>query len=270
MKQLDFLYCMDLDFDQEIKEHYFTLKCIPRNTRRQKVTALRYNILPHENLTEGMDEYGNPQLYGFQLTNHQKFTVIVRGKVQVGLDVCEDKNANDEMLFRQQTIVTEPGDAIKQLFCQLLPDPDMGPYQKCIHLMHGLHQIFTYESGSTTINTTAEEALQSGKGVCQDYAHIMLSLCRMAGIPARYCTGLLIGEGYSHAWVEVCCHGYWYGMDPTNNVLVSEDHIKFSQGRDYRDCRINRGIFKGSAVQSSRIETMVVDNYQGSNRKGEK
>lgn len=70
-----------------------------------------------------------------------------------------------------------------------------------------------------------------GQGVCQDYAHIFLALLNLAGIPARYVTGLLIGEGASHAWVEVLHHGAWYGLDPTNDAPVLTDYINMGNQR---------------------------------------
>ena len=96
-----------------------------------------------------------------------------------------------------------------------------------------------------------------GKGVCQDYSHILLSLCRMEGIPCRYVVGMLIGEGASHAWVEICSEGRWIALDPTNNLVVDDQHIKISAGRDYQDCIINQGIFTGQTRQTQQILVSV-------------
>lgn len=85
----------------------------------------------------------------------------------------------------------------------------------------------------------------------------MLSLCRMLGIPCRYVAGMLIGEGASHAWVEIADNGVWYGLDPTNGTRVSEEHIKISHGRDYADCLINQGVFTGNAVQRQSVSVSV-------------
>ena len=93
--------------------------------------------------------------------------------------------------------------------------------------------------------------------MCQDYAHIMISMCRMAGIPCRYVVGMLIGEGLSHAWVEIEDNGMWYGIDPTNGIKVSENHIKISHGRDYGDCLINQGVFTGTAKQIQTVSVSV-------------
>ena len=80
----------------------------------------------------------------------------------------------------------------------------------------------------------------------------MLCLLRMEGISARYVTGMMLGEGASHAWGEALCNGYWYGFDPTNNLLVDDAYIRVGCGRDSADCSIIRGTFYGLASQVQR------------------
>ena len=100
--------------------------------------------------------------------------------------------------------------------------------------------------------------MKIGAGVCQDYSHVLLSLLRMAGMPARYVVGLMQGEGESHAWVEANCRGYWYGIDPTNHLLINESYIKLAHGRDYGDCMISRGISRNPrAIQTMDVSVSV-------------
>lgn len=108
-----------------------------------------------------------------------------------------------------------------------------------------------------TALTTAEQAMALGQGVCQDYAHILLSLCRMEQIPCRYAVGMLLGEGLSHAWVEIADGERWYALDPTNRLLVDDQHIKISAGRDYTDCTINQGLFVGRTRQTQQAVVSV-------------
>ncbi len=124
-------------------------------------------------------------------------------------------------------------------------------------LMHELYRGFSYVPGSTGVETTAEEALAGGKGVCQDYAQILIALCRMAGYPARYVVGLLPGEGATHAWTEVWQNGRWLGLDPTHDCRTDGRYIRLSQGRDFADCSVDRGCFKGSAAQRQKIYIKV-------------
>lgn len=129
--------------------------------------------------------------------------------------------------------------------------------EKAVRVMDYLYHHFLYIPGVTDIRTTAADALRLGRGVCQDYAHIMTAVMRCAGIPARYVNGLMIGEGATHAWVEIYTDGGWYGLDPTNNLHVDDYYIKLAHGRDYGDCEVDRGIFRGNAVQRQKIYVNV-------------
>lgn len=129
-----------------------------------------------------------------------------------------------------------------------------------VALMHRLHTDFAYQKAATDVTTTAEQAFLRGAGVCQDYAHIFISLLRLAGIPARYVTGMLRGEGESHAWVEAALGRYWYGLDPTNDCPVAGSHIKIGAGRDFEDCRISQGIFYGcGSIRQQQIVRVSVE-----------
>ena len=114
-----------------------------------------------------------------------------------------------------------------------------------------------YQPGLTQSQTTAAEALALGQGVCQDYAHILLALCRAAHIPARYVIVFMEGEGATHAWVEVYDREVWWGIDPTNNRQIEFGYIKLSHGRDAEDCPVNRGVFTGTATQTAEIRVIV-------------
>ena len=122
-----------------------------------------------------------------------------------------------------------------------------------------MYEHFTYTPGETNVMTTAGEAFADGKGVCQDYAHVLITLCRMAGMPARYVSGLFVGEGASHAWTEIWMDGLWYGIDPTHNCPADEKYLKLCIGRDYSDCPLERGVFSGWAKQTQKVFTKVTD-----------
>jgi transglutaminase-like putative cysteine protease len=104
------------------------------------------------------------------------------------------------------------------------------------------YRALTYEWGITDVRTTAADALRGGVGVCQDYAHIMIAACRVAGVAARYVSGHLVGEGGSHAWVEVLTpdparpgHCLVEGWDPTNDRRTDHSYLTVAVGRDYSD-----------------------------------
>ncbi len=126
--------------------------------------------------------------------------------------------------------------------------------------MRHIPQVFRYGPGTTGIHETAENALALGQGVCQDYAHIMLSLLRTERIPARYVVGMMMGDGASHAWVEAFCKGFWYGFDVTNQKLVNDEYIKVSCGRDSEDCPVIKGNFFGDGIQHQ-SESVTVEEF---------
>lgn len=121
-----------------------------------------------------------------------------------------------------------------------------------------VHAALTYEWGITGVHTTAAEALAGGRGVCQDYAHVMISACRVAGLQARYVSGHLLGEGGSHAWVEVLTPdprraNSWLveAWDPTHDRRAGAGYIAVAVGRDYADVAPVSGTFDGEGVMSA-------------------
>jgi transglutaminase-like putative cysteine protease len=108
----------------------------------------------------------------------------------------------------------------------------------------------TYEYGVTAIDTTAADALAGGRGVCQDAAHVMIAMCHVLGLPARYVSGHLLGQGGTHAWVEVLVprddHAIAVPFDPCNGVPGSARYLTVATGRDYRDVRPTSGSYVGA------------------------
>jgi transglutaminase-like putative cysteine protease len=139
-------------------------------------------------------------------------------------------------------------------------------FQQATALMQWIHREFRYEPGSTNVNTHLEEAFEMRHGVCQDFTHVMLGLCRSVGIPARYASGYLyngprdtlVGAQASHAWAEVYLPAAgWIGFDPTNNTLADERYVKVSVGRDYDDVAPVRGNYQGSGHCRMEVEVEV-------------
>ncbi len=155
-----------------------------------------------------------------------------------------------------------------------------------------LYRDFAYSPGTTDVNTPLLEVLESKMGVCQDFAHLMLAVCRYRGIPARYVSGYLYTgqkenlfeseseEEYSecgedelhqglvsgdamHAWVECLLPDRrWHGLDPTNNVLTDHRYVKVHLGRDYGDVPPLRGVFRGPASQKLEVSVRVIKELE--------
>ena len=127
---------------------------------------------------------------------------------------------------------------------------------------------FEYRKGITTIETTVDEILAHKTGVCQDFAHVLLEMLRSTGIPSRYVSGYICpnqdgarGAGATHAWVEVYLPATgWVGIDPTNNIWVTDQHVVLAVGRHFNDCSPVKGTFKGPANQT--LSVLVSVGYE--------
>jgi transglutaminase-like putative cysteine protease len=127
---------------------------------------------------------------------------------------------------------------------------------------------FTYQKGLTTVETTLDEIWKIKSGVCQDFAHILLALLRLVKIPARYVSGYICpnkegmrGEGATHAWVEAYIPFYgWLGLDPTNNCIANESHVRLAVGKNFSDCSPVRGTYRGTSNHT--LEVAVSVSYE--------
>lgn len=257
MDILSFHYHLKLTFDAPVKGHRFTLRCVPSTDARQRILNAQYFVYPQTFLSESRDSFGNFCIFGAAQEPHESFEADVCGDAVVGMAQCVPAvNPFQENIFRYPTALTAADESLRQAAQEWkLPTDDA--LLQASELMAKLGSEMNYTPGVTGIQTTAAEAFALRQGVCQDYAHIMLCLLRQQGYKARYVVGMLMGEGKSHAWVEVEHDGCWYGYDPTNGIDVSDGHIKISHGRDYSDCTIDKGRFFGFAVQNQDISVIV-------------
>lgn len=259
MKQLHFDYYMQIHYSEPVSTCHYTIKCIPPDTDRQKISQLSIELSPEEPPGRSQDSFGNQILYGTVEGAHTEFYFHITGDALVGCAACETAGEPARVgLYRYPYGLTRPGSALNEYFQSLSFEGTA--FDKGKMLMERIYQDFTYEKGVTDITTTAEQAWKLGRGVCQDYAHIMIALARMAQIPARYVCGMLTGEGFSHAWVELLCADGWYAFDPTNGLVVEDAHIKLGLGRDASDCAINRGVMHGGGHQTQEIRVCVTEN----------
>lgn len=261
MKRLSFHYHLKITMDAPVSRHHFTLRCLPRSDARQRICRLMHFISPGDYLSRGRDQWGNDLLYGCRSGQQTSFEANVCGLAEVGLsDGTPAENPERDRIFAFATPLTAADGALRALAGSL--SIRSGARAEMEDVMYRVHGALSYQPGATTVRTTAAEAFSLGRGVCQDYAHIMLALLRAQGVPARYAAGLLLGEGKSHAWVEVLHEGVWTAYDPTNCLVVSDQHIKLSHGRDAQDCALNRGVFRGVANQKTDISVIVAESEE--------
>lgn len=260
MKKLHFEYRMRIEYSVEVSKCNFTIKCIPKNNHRQIIENLAIKISPETSYQYGRDGLSNSQIYGSNDYPHYYFEFVIAGQATTGLSAYdEDYNDDIDMLFKHPYGLNKAGDKLKEYFYYINPFKLSDELERAQYIMSRLHNDFRYVKYSTGLDTSAEEAFAQGHGVCQDYAHIFIALLHLAGISARYVTGLIIGEGESHAWVEVLYRGRWYGLDPTAGIVVGDNHIKLGIGRDAKDCMINRGIMHGGGLHTQTIKVLVCE-----------
>ena len=163
-------------------------------------------------------------------------------------------------LFLRETPLTAPGDLVSELAKSLTGDTELARMHT---LMEAIHKRVDYIPGTTTTETTAEEALAAKTGVCQDHTHIFLATARMLGIPARYVSGYLLMDGQSeqvatHAWAETHLPGLgWVGFDAANDVCPDERYVRIATGLSYTDCVPVSGMRIGLAAEHLTVSLTV-------------
>lgn len=126
------------------------------------------------------------------------------------------------------------------------------PYKVVLELCDYVYSSFKYLKGVTNVDSTLDDVWNLKAGVCQDFTNVLLQMVRMCGIPARYVSGYICptddfsrGEGATHAWIEAYIPFYgWLGIDPTNNAIANDNHVRLAVGRNYADCSPVKGVFK--------------------------
>ncbi|TNJ60310.1 transglutaminase family protein [Paenibacillus hemerocallicola] len=240
----------------------------PRTDVCQRLLTYRSEISPMSMSKEYTDLWGNHVETFFIPEQHRTLSVKTTSMVSVQRSPYigrveyspEMQDIFRSSLFRQhylaflnetpytfmeqeqiETIIAEAGSADN-------------PVRLSLKLMKHIHDTFAYDKEATSVNTKANEAYALGKGVCQDFAHVMIGVLRSQGVPARYVSGYLyigedsgfVGDAATHAWVEVMIPGIgWVGLDPTNNVEALGSHIRVGTGRDYADVSPLQGVYRG-------------------------
>lgn len=255
-RELSFYFDTRLEFSAAVAKHDFLLRCLPANTPEQRILSYTLSILPDSATTStGEDSFGNRYCSGRIEKEHDEFRYTLQGTAY--RDDAMRKEAPPPHYYLYPSPLTQPTKELHEFFASI---PVGGsPLETAETISAKVHERFSYAPGATAVSTTAGEALALSRGVCQDYAHVFIALCRMAGIPARYVSGLPTGEGASHAWTEVWVDGLWHGIDPTRGCAAHEGYLKLCVGRDYNDCPVERGIFSGGVTQTQTVFMKVTD-----------
>jgi transglutaminase-like putative cysteine protease len=257
------------EYDRLIQESMNEIKIFPFLSAEQEVLQHELVITGNPDLQIFFDYWGNKTGVFNLLPPHKE--LIINSRLMVRTTGSSDLKINFISLFNEL-----PGEVNGNLKMLELSRPDYIQCQSQIDDIAGVvyspddsvaitikncsDYIFTnfnYIKGITNVETTIDEILAQKAGVCQDFAHIMLQILRSLKIPSRYVSGYICpnksglrGEGATHAWVEAWVPRYgWAGIDPTNNVWVTNTHVKLATGRHFSDCSPVKGAFKGPANQ---------------------
>jgi transglutaminase-like putative cysteine protease len=268
--------------------HVLRLTPINRSGQRVQVAALQITPEP-QHRREGQDFFGNRLTWIDVEAPHRTLTVKLTARV--GVDAVLEPPAETTPAWevvREQAFATSdigPMSPAHFLFPSRMIslDPEISDYTResfppgrrildaSIELMHRLKSDIAYEIGATTVTTTPPMSFALRRGVCQDFAHIMISGLRGIGLPAAYISGYLRtapragatrlqGADAMHAWVLVWCgsEAGWIGLDPTNAIPASDEHIVLALGRDYTDVAPIDGVIIGSGGQRIEVGVSVV------------
>jgi|SRR5664279_2231435 len=255
-------------YDQTVSASFNEVRLTPAATGWQSPLESVLRVDPATWQYHYVDYWGT-QVRVFEAhTPHRNLVVDVTSQVEVD----SARRAQEPLDLRWDGLRTP---AVADRFAEFLtlkaltaPPPDLaeraeslaasqGPGDAARAIVGAVHDTMSYLPGSTGVHTLAAEAWQSGCGVCQDYAHLVVGALRHVGVPARYVSGYLhpkadneVGDSAaaeSHAWVQSWL-GEWIDHDPTNLALVADRHVLVGTGRDYRDVPPIKGIVAGTPV----------------------
>jgi transglutaminase-like putative cysteine protease len=270
---LDIRHLTEYRYAAPVRESVMELWVQPQKNARQRLISFDLELDPPAQLFSYVDAFANA-VYHFDVPQpHDLLTIRSRALVETeppeelpeALDGGEWGRLNSHFVqgecfdfLKPNGFVTET--AALKAFAKSHHIDDLrhnDPLSAVRDLCGAIYEAFEYEPGVTRADSPIDDTLKAGRGVCQDFAHIMIAICRSWGVPARYVSGYLFtdrNEGdrsdpdATHAWVEVFLPSLrWVGFDPTNNVIAGERHVVVAVGRDYADVPPSRGVYKGEA-----------------------
>ena len=250
------------NYDHPISEAYTELRLRPLDANGQHCLSFALHTEPQDEIFRYRDRFGNDVRHFDAIQPHQRLVAESRSEVLTPDHfVPEDEPLSplDEFDYLMPTAyVTINADI--QAFAGPVCD-GCDPYQAVLGIMRAVHLAIKYEKGATDVSTNAAQALLLGRGVCQDFTHLMLAACRSQFFPARYVSGYLYSRGFSsatHAWVDVFVPGSgWVSLDPTHNSEQTGAYVRLAIGRDYADVPPTRGVFVGNAKEEMTVTVSV-------------
>jgi transglutaminase-like putative cysteine protease len=255
-------------YDAPISEAYSEVRLKPLHRDAQRCSSFSIVTEPRNSeLHEYVDRLGNTVHHFDVLERHDALAVTVLAEVLTPAAFAPGTaqlSLVDRWEFTRPTRYVPTGGAIAELAAAA--QEGGGNAATAHEIVRAVRGAMTYEPGSTTVHTTADEALGEGRGVCQDFAHVMIGCCRARGIPARYVSGYLYDPaspgngdaGASHAWLDVYDEARgWVSLDPTHDTEQTEHYVRIAVDRDYADVPPTRGVYKGDASEELEVAVRI-------------
>lgn len=268
----DILHRTRYDYAEAVNDSVNDVCLQPMSGPEQTLESFLLKVLPASRLTHLVDPFANPISHFEISAPHTYMVVEAQSRVSTHPSPPWPADAQLGSLADMRTLPKIAG-GMDYLSASRFVDssPEAGRlaaaattgitdvWQAIQALMAFVHGHVKYESYSTHVHTHMSEVLRDQRGVCQDFAHVLIGLCHELGIPARYVSGYLATESASatHAWMEVFIPGHgWRGLDPTHNRQTDETYVKIGHGRDYSDVPPVHGKYRGTLVNRM---TVTVD-----------
>jgi transglutaminase-like putative cysteine protease len=257
-------------YPQAASDSFNQVRLKPMQDESQSLLSFRLEVQPEVPILQSQDYFGTTVQHFHVLEPHHVLSIEASSLV-----VKHPKPfpfgapASSLMVYQSELFeFLSPSQRVPLLAPERLGYKPMLEHDDLLEYLMGLNAHmkvrFTYQSGATTVHTPVEDFLLQGTGVCQDFVHTMLGVCRAQGIPARYVSGYVyagqdfLGASATHAWLEAFVPNTgWVGFDPTNNVLESENHIKIGFGRDYDDIPPLHGLRRGGGLERLNVAVTV-------------
>lgn len=269
---LKILHETKLSYTEPVAETVLEVRMAPPSDEDQTNLGYRLKITPSPPVTTYRDGFGNRVDLFNILSSFRELTIrattIVRThrrcvRERLGMAGWPDQERPSDIEaieFLQASPLLQPGPSF-ETFLAGIPRPTGSLLEGVEQVIAAVQARLKYEKRVTTANTSIDEVLKLGRGVCQDFAHLFLAICRGLGLPARYVSGYVDGPGEmeTHAWCQVWGGEEmgWIDVDPTRGLIVGDHHVVTAVGRDYSDVPPNRGVWKGLADETISVSVQV-------------
>jgi len=253
-----------LGYDEPVSEAYMEMRLTPLDAGGQRCEAFRLTTDPPGEVRSYVDRFGNRIRHFDTLNPHDRLVVSARSEVstpEAFVDPERELSLLDGFDYVQPTAYAPDGEAVRTFARGLAMRGDAAATAHAV--LQAAHDALAYTPGATTVKTAADEALAAGRGVCQDFTHLMIAACRVLGLPARYVSGYVFAPrrgtaAASHAWTDVFLEGHgWVSLDPTHGSAQTDHYVRVATGRDYSDVPPTRGVYKGAGKESLAVAVSV-------------